>query len=86
MKTWQCPHCYTLIPDGATICIGCRGRVTYKKSRQVGRASVLSLLGAIGFSFGVFFGVLGVIFGYLLGYNLPISEEPTVSPPTNNGY
>jgi hypothetical protein len=81
MRNWQCSLCHTLTPDGAKICTGCGGRVSYKIERQIVRAIFFSLIGALGFSDSLFFGFCGITCGVLLAFIIPISKEPTISPP-----
>jgi predicted nucleic acid-binding Zn ribbon protein len=84
MKYWQCALCHTLIPDGATICRGCGGHVSYKKERQIARAIIFCLFGALGFFHSVLLGICGCVLGILLAFLIPISKDPKISYPYRN--
>jgi hypothetical protein len=44
MSEMQCPHCHTLVPQGARVCTGCQAEVEYGTP---GGAIVALLVGAL---------------------------------------
>ena len=84
MKIWQCSYCHTSIPDGVKICTGCGARVSYKIERQIIRTILFSILGSVGFLESSLFGLLGIACGFLLAFLIPMSKDPTITPPFDN--
>ncbi len=86
MKNWECPLCYNLVPDGALICRGCGGRVSYPASRKRNRIAFSVIAGFMG---ACIFGSIGWILMMpvcfficlYLGIKLPMDKIPRIEEP-----